>query len=85
VGNRTVGHVVLHNHLNFATYLCSLITFQKVSGKGVVRIADFGTFSSRHSKARTFNVPTTERKIDKPAVERPKFKAYDGFKKRVNK
>jgi nucleoid DNA-binding protein len=42
---------------------------QKVSDKGVVRIADFGCFDSMTAKARTYKPPSGE-VVEKPATVR---------------
>jgi DNA-binding protein HU-beta len=56
----------------------------KVSEKGMVRISDFGCFDSMTAKARTYKPPTGG-VVEKPATDRPRFKAYDSFKKSVSK
>lgn len=65
--------------------LALFIQLQKVADKGVVRISDFGTFYSFHAQPRNYRNPKTKAIIEKPAVDRPKFKAYDSFKDSVNK
>lgn len=78
-----------NNCIHSQTHIVIVSTFsikiQKVADKGVVRIADFGTFDSLHTPARTYRVPNTGGTIDKPAMERPRFRAYDSFKKSINK
>lgn len=76
---------IIHSFMPCHWLFLSLFVKQKVSDKGVVRIADFGTFDSLSIPPRTYRVPNTGGTIDKPASERPRFKAFKAFKESVNK